>query len=336
MAAKKLTPAAVVILGGALVVFVGSFLPYFSLGDASVNAWTITYSPVTILPVVFGAAMAAHIGLATGGATSRSRPGSRGFTWNQFHIALGVQAAVMMVAWFVCRRPPGFTLGLGFWLMLLASVALADRRDSCGRGIPRPRTDLTLSDQWGRSWKARRHGSARGCSNGTPTGPEHRSPMRWPPVAAWCSRPASRSIAADIAIGDGSDFEGELGAFVFLALAIVGFVALLFLPAATHPAFVAANVISVPAFFGLLLLPETDSFTDVRLFIVLTILGWTFCFFTPGVRGRPIFVALAALLLFFWVIGEVSDVDDVFQRRARAVADVRVAGRVVRRAAGRQ
>jgi hypothetical protein len=119
-------------------------------------------------------------------------------------------------------------------------------------------------------------------------------------------------IAADIAIEDGSDFEGELGAFVFLALAIVGFVALLFLPAATHPAFVATNAISVPAFFGLLLLPETDSFTDVRLFIVLTILGWTSCFFIPGARGRPIFVALAALLLFFWVIGEVSDIDDSF------------------------
>jgi hypothetical protein len=123
-ATKKMTPAAVVILGGALVVFFGSFLPYFSLGDASVNAWTITYSPVTILPVVFGAAMAAHIGLATWGDLTVP-PRIAGFTWNQFHIALGVQAAVMMVAWFLCRRPPGFTLGLGFWLMLLASVALA-------------------------------------------------------------------------------------------------------------------------------------------------------------------------------------------------------------------
>ena len=124
MAAKKLTPASVVILGGALVVFVGSFLPYFSLGDASVNAWTITYSPVTILPVIFGAAMAAHVALAQWGDLTVP-PRIARFTWSQFHIALGVQAAVMMVAWFICRRPPGFTLGFGFWLMLLASVALA-------------------------------------------------------------------------------------------------------------------------------------------------------------------------------------------------------------------
>ena len=119
-------------------------------------------------------------------------------------------------------------------------------------------------------------------------------------------------VAFDIAIGDGSDFEGELGALVFLALAIVGFAALLFLPAAMHAAFVATNAISIPAFFGLLLLPETDSFTDVRVFIMLTILGWAACFFIPGARGRPIFVSLAALLSFFWVIGEVSDVDESF------------------------
>src|SRR6202008_3144918 len=109
-------------------------------------------------------------------------------------------------------------------------------------------------------------------------------------------------VAFDVAFGDGDDFEGELGSFFFLALLIVGLVGSLLVPEPTKAAWTTTNGIWVPAFFGLLLLTDVDSFSDVRVFIVLTILGWAACFFVPGARGRPIYVSLAALLLFFWVV----------------------------------
>ena len=123
MAAKRLMPSSLLILGGAVALLVGSFLPFYSQGPFDINAWD-TLVPITILPLVCGALMAAHIGLATWGDL-RVPPALAGFTWNQIHLALGFQAAVMMVAWFVTKRSPATSLGLGFWLMFAGSVALA-------------------------------------------------------------------------------------------------------------------------------------------------------------------------------------------------------------------
>jgi hypothetical protein len=46
-----------------------------------------------------------------------------GLTWDQIHLALGFQAALMMIA-FLIRSNPYSSFGIGFWLMLIAGVAL--------------------------------------------------------------------------------------------------------------------------------------------------------------------------------------------------------------------
>jgi hypothetical protein len=46
-----------------------------------------------------------------------------GLTWDQIHLALGFQAALMMLAFLFTSRG-GWSLGIGFILMLIAGIAL--------------------------------------------------------------------------------------------------------------------------------------------------------------------------------------------------------------------
>ncbi|MGH8978487.1 MAG: hypothetical protein ACRDV7_10465, partial [Acidimicrobiia bacterium] len=135
-----LTPSGIVILVAAAVMALGSFLPFWELdipgGIGDTTAWTsrLFFFPVTFLPVLCGVVMALHVGLTSfAGAPLTRRP--LGFTWNQVHIFLGLQAAAMMIAFLVQERGI-YTLGLGFYLMLIAALGLAigalmrDREDT--------------------------------------------------------------------------------------------------------------------------------------------------------------------------------------------------------------
>jgi hypothetical protein len=135
---RKLTPSDTVILISAAVMTLGSFLPFWDLdlpagfasfaaetGFGDKRAWTseLFFFPVTILPVLCGLLMAVPVLLDTfTGVTLPRRPA--GFTWTQIHVVLGLQAAIMMIAFLVQER--GFyKLGIGFYLMLVAGLGLA-------------------------------------------------------------------------------------------------------------------------------------------------------------------------------------------------------------------
>lgn len=118
-------------------------------------------------------------------------------------------------------------------------------------------------------------------------------------------------VALDVigVIGDSEDPPWEAGALVFLVLLAVGYVVAVVGPVAARPAAVTVVAVSVPFVYGFLLLPETDSFSDVRPFLLLTIATWLLAFALPRTRGRPILVAAAAILAWLWAIGEVADLD---------------------------
>jgi len=135
---RKLSQSGTVILVAAAIMTLASFLPFWktSLGggiDVSVfgpqvadkTAWTseFFFFPVTILPVVCGVLMALHVVVSTFTSTTLPRR-ILGLTWNQVHVVLGLQAAVMMLAFLVQERGI-FQLGVGFYLMLLAGIGLA-------------------------------------------------------------------------------------------------------------------------------------------------------------------------------------------------------------------
>lgn len=129
MDTKKLSPAAIVIVAAGAVMLVGSFLPFWKVDffgvSESRNAWsgdTAPGFPFTIIPVLCGVAMAAHV-LVTTFAKVDLPERVLGFGWNQVHLLLGAQSVVMMLALLIQDKSPA-EAGIGFWLMLLASIGL--------------------------------------------------------------------------------------------------------------------------------------------------------------------------------------------------------------------
>jgi hypothetical protein len=116
-------------------------------------------------------------------------------------------------------------------------------------------------------------------------------------------------VALDVYIDEG---DGWRGALPFVALMAVATATLFVTPRAVHPGAVSALVLSVPAVYGFLVFPSTDSFADARVFFVLTIATWSLLFVVPNSRGRPVLLGLAAALLYVWVVGEVADTGDYF------------------------
>jgi hypothetical protein len=130
MPRSKLAPPDIVILVGGVAMLVGSFLAFYEetvtgpFGDASVtysfNAWDRGLFMVWTLPALLGMLMALQVGLR---AFSNIDMPNRllGFTWDQFHIVLSFQAALLMLSFLVAATP--FDFGIGFWVMLVAALA---------------------------------------------------------------------------------------------------------------------------------------------------------------------------------------------------------------------
>lgn len=137
----KLSPGNIVILVAGAVMLIASFLAFFTIetigdvdfdiesgeidfdggGEESFSAWSDNGGfPITTLPALIGTGMAVVVAL-TAFAKVKLPERVLGFTWNQLHLLLGAQAAVMMLAFLVTDSPDK---GIGFWLMLLASIGL--------------------------------------------------------------------------------------------------------------------------------------------------------------------------------------------------------------------
>lgn len=123
----KLSPANIVILAGGVVMLIGSFLNFYKLGSFSSSAWGNAEGfgvfGIATVVVLCGVVMAAQVGLTTF-ATNVNLPDKLlGLSWDQVHLALGFQAALMMLAFLIRSKGP-LEYGIGFWLMLLAGIAL--------------------------------------------------------------------------------------------------------------------------------------------------------------------------------------------------------------------
>lgn len=127
----KLSPANIVILAAGAVMLIGSFLAFYKFSfsifgkshEQTNNAWSSGLFGIVTIIVICGVAMAAQVALAAFAPNVSVPEKVLGLSWDQVHLALGFQAAVMMVAFLVTSRG-GLSLGIGFWLMLLAGIAL--------------------------------------------------------------------------------------------------------------------------------------------------------------------------------------------------------------------
>jgi len=136
----KLSPANIVILAAGAVMLIASFLTFYKLsipkevfgsisigGSKSYSAWGgasgFGVFGIATVVVLCGIVMGAQVAVA-GFAKGQTLPDKvLGLTWDQVHLALGFQAALLMFAFLIRSKGP-LDFGIGFWLMLLAAIAL--------------------------------------------------------------------------------------------------------------------------------------------------------------------------------------------------------------------
>ncbi len=129
----KVSPPNIVILAAGVVMLVGSFLSFygyhsiFSHQSFSFSAWSSAEHfglfGIATVAVLCGVVMATQIAIAAFAKGVTLPSNVLGLSWDQIHLALGFQAAILMFA-FLARDSGGASLGIGFWLMFLAGIAL--------------------------------------------------------------------------------------------------------------------------------------------------------------------------------------------------------------------
>jgi hypothetical protein len=132
----KSSPANITILAAGSVMLIASFLPFLSVKNGySITASAVTYHTtsysawsshlflIATLPALIGIAMAVVVALVAFAANVTLPEKIAGFTWDQVHLVLGLQAAIMMLA-FLIQDTGGSDKGIGLYLTLLAAIAL--------------------------------------------------------------------------------------------------------------------------------------------------------------------------------------------------------------------
>jgi len=123
----KLSPANTVILAGGAVMLIGSFLTFYSYSGLTFSAWSggsnIGVFGIATTVVLCGMVMGGQVAIVAFAEAIKVPEKVLGLTWDQIHLTLGFQAALMMLA-FLLRAKGSYRFGTGFWLMLFAGIAL--------------------------------------------------------------------------------------------------------------------------------------------------------------------------------------------------------------------
>jgi hypothetical protein len=127
----KPSPGTLAIIIGAAVALIGSFLDIYEIGDESDSAWGSGWFPLLTLPALLCVLVAVLVCLTTF-AKVKLPAAFLGISWRFIHIALGGWAAILMIGYLIgdpAAEFGGFAVdvdrAIGFWLMLLGSLAVA-------------------------------------------------------------------------------------------------------------------------------------------------------------------------------------------------------------------
>ena len=116
---NKISIASIVMLAGAVVTFIFSFLTFFDIGDG-VNAWdNDAFAFATTVPAILALIMAVWIVLELAGVSLPAELLT--FNSTQLKATWGIAAAGIMLSWTTVDGDKG----AGFWLMFLGSIAMA-------------------------------------------------------------------------------------------------------------------------------------------------------------------------------------------------------------------
>ena len=122
---KTPSPAEITILAGAGVVLIFSFLAFYEVSVGSFsdsrNAWGTGLFPLATLIVVFAVAAGLIVGLDLLGVKVPDRIAT--FTRVQVLLVCGGFATLQAIAYLITDHS-GADFGIGFWFMLLGSIAV--------------------------------------------------------------------------------------------------------------------------------------------------------------------------------------------------------------------
>lgn len=120
---SRITVADLIMAIGGLVTLVFSFLAFFELGNSSVSAWDGDAGAfATTLPAILGLVMVIWIVLETTGVSLPEQILT--FSPVQLKATWAISAAGIMISW-LSADFGGADKGIGFWLMLIGSLAMA-------------------------------------------------------------------------------------------------------------------------------------------------------------------------------------------------------------------
>jgi hypothetical protein len=132
----KLSTANLVILIAGVVMLISSFLAFNKVsrpsvtigaihigGSVSYSAWSSHLFLIATIPALIGIVMAAQVAVVAFASGVKLPETVLGLTWNQIHLVLGFQAAIMMLAFLIQDSPLG-DKGIGLFGMLIAAIGL--------------------------------------------------------------------------------------------------------------------------------------------------------------------------------------------------------------------
>jgi hypothetical protein len=123
---KNATPGEILVMAGAGVALIFSFLPFYKVefGNFSNNttAWGSGLFPVATLIPIFAGIAGVLVALVRFGNVRYPPGGVLGFGWNSLLLALTFFAAVLAVAFLIANKPAATSLGFGFWFVLIGAI----------------------------------------------------------------------------------------------------------------------------------------------------------------------------------------------------------------------
>lgn len=132
MADKNPSPGEITMMAGGAVALIFSFFAFYkqdsvtigdqSFGGDSLSAWSSGLFPAATLMVVFAAVVAVLVALTRFANVKLPAP-PFGFTWEQIYLVLGFFATLYALAYLLVDRGGGVSLGIGYWFVLIGSVA---------------------------------------------------------------------------------------------------------------------------------------------------------------------------------------------------------------------
>jgi hypothetical protein len=123
---KNPTPGEILVLAGAGVALIFSFLPFYKVEvgnfSQSTSAWGSGLFPVATLIPIFAGAAGVLVALVRFANVQYPPVGFLGFGRNSLLLALTFFATVLAVAFLIANKPVATSLGFGFWFVLIGAV----------------------------------------------------------------------------------------------------------------------------------------------------------------------------------------------------------------------